>query len=72
MPQKGETHMDDTTRKTERRHATLTIKAATKRRIERFAEAGRWTQCALIDLLLDRYAHELPQPVTEPTERDYI
>lgn len=72
MPQKGETHMDDTPRKTERRHATLTIKAATKRRIERFAEAGRWTQCALIDLLLDRYSHELPQPVAEPSDREYI
>ena len=54
-----------------RRHATLTIKAATKRRIECYAEAGRWTQCALIDLLLDRYAHELPQPAEE-SERPYV
>jgi hypothetical protein len=57
--------------KPERRHATLTVKAGTKRRIEQFAEAGRWTQCALIDLLLDRYAHELPQPVTETSDRNY-
>jgi hypothetical protein len=57
--------------KSERRHATLTIKSATKRRIERYAEAGRWTQCALIDLLLDRYAHELPQPAEE-SERPYV
>lgn len=55
-----------------RRHATLTVKAATKKRIEQFAVAGRWTQCALIDLLLDRYQHELPQPATEPSEREYI
>jgi hypothetical protein len=57
-----------------RRHATLTIKAATKRRIEQFAEAGRWTQCALIDLLLDRYEHELPQRVSSetPETRSYI
>jgi len=42
--------------------ATLTVREADKRRIERYAAAGRWTQCALIELLLDRYAHELPEP----------
>lgn len=56
-----------------RRHATLTVKVNTKRRIEQFAAAGRWSQCALIDLLLDRYAHELPQPSDDPMPvRDYI
>jgi hypothetical protein len=49
----------------ERRHATLTIKTDTKRRIEAYANAGRWTQCALIDLLLDRYASELPEPIED-------
>jgi len=42
--------------------ATLTVREVTKRRIERYAAAGRWTQCALIELLLDRFAHELPEP----------
>jgi hypothetical protein len=45
--------------------ATLTVREADKRRIERYAAAGRWTQCALIELLLDRFAHELPQPEPE-------
>lgn len=63
--------MDQDT-KTPRRHATLTVKTTTKRRIEQYANAGRWTQCALIDLLLDRYAHELPQPDPDTTERPYI
>lgn len=43
----------------ERRHATLTIRTRTKRRIEEHARAGRWSQAALVDLLLDQYEHEL-------------
>ncbi len=53
---------DDNGDKQPRNYATLTVRSATKRRIERFAAAGRWAQCALIDLLLDRYESELPQP----------
>jgi hypothetical protein len=55
-----------------RRHATLTVKADTKRRIEQYAINGRWTQCALIDLLLDRYAHEFPEASKIPEAPPYI
>jgi hypothetical protein len=52
----------------ERRHATLTIRAATKRRIEEFARLGRWSQTALVDLLLDQYEHELRQATGQPEQ----
>lgn len=52
----------------ERRHATLTIRTQTKRRIEEFARLGRWSQTALVDLLLDQYEHELRQATGQPDE----
>jgi len=42
-----------------RRHATLTVPRHVKKRIEDFARAGRWTQSALVTMLLDQYEHEL-------------
>ena len=52
----------------ERRHATLTIRTQTKRRIEEFARLGRWSQTALVDLLLDQYEHELREATGQQNE----
>jgi hypothetical protein len=48
-----------------RRHATLTVPRHVKQRIEHFARAGRWTQSALVSMLLDQYEHELKEATAE-------